>query len=85
MIEYLTIAYAWAIAHPEIVVPIVVYVAFNIIPRTPPKQRQLFALWSIAERAMILSWDRWGGRAKAIGVVSPSPDEWSDEAPTRKE
>lgn len=85
MTEYLMIAYAWCLAHPEIVVPAIVYVAWNVIPRTPPRDRRLFALWSLAERAMLLSWDRWGGRAKSLGIVSPSPDEWADEAPTRKD
>lgn len=81
----LTIIYTWLISHPEIVVPIVVYVAFNVIPRTPPADRRLFALWAIAERLMVLSWDRWGGKAKALGIISPDPSQWADEAVTRKE
>jgi hypothetical protein len=84
MSEYLIRAYAWCLAHPEIVVPALVYVAWNVIPRTPPRQRFLFALWSIGERLMLLSWDRWGGSAKALGIVSPDPSRWADEAPTRK-
>jgi hypothetical protein len=66
------------------VVPVLVYVAYNIIPRQPPTDRRLFALWAIAERLMVLSWDRWGGSAKALGVVSPDPATWAEEAPTRK-
>ncbi len=81
----LTIIYTWAISHPEIVVPILVYIAWNLIPRTPPADRRLFALWAIAERLMVLSWDRWGGRAKSLGIISPDPTTWGDEAPTRKE
>lgn len=85
MNEYILAAYAWTLANPEIVVPIIVYVAFNVIPRTPPKDRRLFALWSIAERLMVLSWDRWGGWPKSLGIVSPDPSKWGDEAPTKKE
>jgi hypothetical protein len=84
MNEYLLAAYAWCLAHPEIVVPAVVYVLWNIIPRTPPKDRRLFALWAVAERVMVLSWDRWIGVPKALGIVSPDPVQWADEAPTRK-
>jgi hypothetical protein len=84
MSEYLIRAYAWCLAHPEIVVPLVVYLAWNVIPRTPPRDRRLFALWAVAERLMLLSWDRWGGSAKALGIVSPDPSAWADEAPTRK-
>lgn len=81
----LLVAWAWCLAHPEIVIPIIVYLLFNVIPRTPPKNRTWFALWSLAERAMVLSWDRWGGKAKAIGIVSPNPDEWASEKPTVKD
>lgn len=84
MSEYLIRAYAWALAHPEIVVPIIVYIAWNVIPRTPPRDRRLFALWAVAERLMLLSWDRWGGVPKALGLISPDPTRWADEAPTRK-
>lgn len=73
---------AWCLAHPEIVVPVIVYIVYNVIPRTPPRDRRLFALWSIAERLLVLSWDRWGGRAKLLGVVSPDPDTWAQEKPT---
>lgn len=82
---YLLVIWAWCLAHPEIVVPLIVYVAYNVIPRTPPRNRQLFALWSVAERLMVLGWDRWGGRAKSLGIVSPSPDEWAQEKPTVKD
>jgi len=85
MTEYLIAIYAWCLAHPEVVVPILVYLAYNVIPRKPPKDRGLFALWSIAERLLLLSWDRWGGRAKALGIVSPDPSKWGSEAPTRKD
>lgn len=83
--DYLAIIYTWCLANPEIVIPALVYVAYNVIPRTPPVNRQLFALWSLAERAMVLSWDRWGGSAKLLGIVSPNPIEWQDEAETKKE
>ena len=85
MNDYLVIAYTWLLANPEIVVPIAVYLAWNVIPRTPPADRRLFALWSLAERLMVLSWDRWGGKAKSLGIVSPDPAAWGDEAPTKKE
>ena len=77
--------YAWLLANPEIWVPILVYVAYNVIPRQPPADRRLFALWALGERLMVLGWDRWGGRAKALGIVSPDPAGWGDEAVTRKE
>jgi hypothetical protein len=77
--------YAWLIANPEIWVPILVYVCWNVIPRQPPTDRRLFALWSVGERLMVLGWDRWGGNAKALGVVSPDPAGWADEAVTKKE
>ena len=83
--DYLAIAYTWILANPHIVVPALVYVAYNVIPRTPPVNRQLFALWSLVERAMVLSWDRWGGSAKLLGFVSPNPIEWADEAVTKRE
>lgn len=85
MSQYLLAAWAWCLAHPEIVVPVAVYVAWNVIPRTPPKDRRLFALWALAERLLVLSWDRWGGSAKALGIVSPNPIEWSREAPTKRD
>lgn len=83
--RYLLIIWAWCLAHPEIVVPAIVYLAYNIIPRTPPANRQLFALWSIVERAMVLGWAKWGGPWKALGIVSPSPEEWAAEKPTVKD
>lgn len=83
--DYLYIAWVWCLAHPEIAIPIVIYLAWNIIPRTPPKNRFLFALWSVAERAMLLSWERWGGTVKSLGIVSPDPEVWADEALTHKE
>lgn len=79
--EYLIAAWDWCLAHPDVVIPIAVYVAWNVIPRTPPRDRRLFALWAIAERLMVLSWDRWGGKAKLLGVVSPSPEDWHDGTP----
>lgn len=82
---YLLAIWAWCLAHPEIAVPIVVYVAYNIVPRTPPKNRTLFAIWALFERLVVLSWDRWGGSAKLIGIVSPNPDEWAQEQPTVKD
>jgi hypothetical protein len=85
MNEYLLPIYTWLISNPEIWVPVLVYLAWNIIPRTPPADRRLFALWSVAERLMVLSWDRWGGKAKSLGIVSPDPVEWADEAVTKKE
>jgi hypothetical protein len=84
-LNYLAIVYAWCLAHPEIVVPAIVYIAYNVIPRTPPKDRRLFALWALAERLLVLSWDRWGGSAKALGIVSPDPTTWSQEKPTSAE
>jgi hypothetical protein len=83
--QYLLVAWAWCLAHPEIVVPAVVYVAWNVIPRTPPKDRRLFALWSLAERLLVLSWDRFGGSWKALGIISPNQSEWAKEAPTRRD
>jgi len=77
--------YTWLISNPEIVVPVLVYLAWNVIPRTPPTDRRLFALWSIAERLMVLSWDRFGGKFKSLGIVSPDPAAWGDEAVTKKE
>ena len=85
MTDYLAIAYAWMLANPEIWVPILVYVCWNVIPRTPPTDRRLFALWSLGERLMVLGWDRWGGRVKSLGIVSPDPEKWADEAVTKKE
>jgi len=82
--KYILSAYAWAVSNPEIVVPVLIYLAYNIIPRTPPTDRRLFALWAIAERLMVSQWDRWGG-AKLLGVVSPDPAKWGEEAVTRKE
>lgn len=79
------IIYTWAIEHPHIWVPVLVYVLWNVVPRTPPADRRLFALWALGERLMVLSWDRWGGGAKALGIVSPDPEKWGDEAVTRKE
>jgi len=84
MSEYLMLAWSWALSHPEIVVPLVIYIMWNVVPRTPPRDRRLFALWALGERLMLLSWDRWGGSAKALGIVSPDPVTWADEAPTRK-
>ena len=78
------VIYAWLLANPHIWVPIVIYVAYNVIPRTPPADRRLFALWAIVERLMVSQWDRWGG-IKALGIVSPDPEKWADEAVTRKE
>ncbi len=77
--------YTWLLENPHIWVPVLVYAAYNLIPRTPPADRRLFALWALAERLMLLSWDRWGGRAKSLGIVSPDPTKWGDEAVTRKE
>ena len=85
MNEYLLPIYAWLIANPEIVVPILIYVCWNVIPRTPPTDRRLFALWSLGERLMVLGWDRWAGSWKSIGVVSPDPEKWAEEQPTKKE
>jgi len=42
--KYILSAYAWAVSNPEIVVPVLIYLAYNIIPRTPPTDRRLFAL-----------------------------------------
>lgn len=85
MNEQLTIIYTWLLANPHIWVPIAIYVAYNLIPRTPPADRRLFALWALAERLMLLSWDRWAGSWKSIGVIYPDPEKWADEAVTRKE
>lgn len=90
--RYLLTAWAWCLAHPEIVVPILVYVVYNVVPRTPPRNRQLFALWSVVERACVLGWAKWGGPWKLLGIVSPNPTEWAKaevaqfaarEAPTK--
>ncbi|MCK9357797.1 MAG: hypothetical protein M0R22_11745, partial [Dehalococcoidia bacterium] len=80
--DYIAIAWAWALAHPEICIPVLVYIAWNIIPRQPPADRRLFALWAVAERLMITQWNRWGG-FKPLGIVSPDPATWAEEAPTR--
>jgi hypothetical protein len=82
MIDYLAIVWAWCLAHPEIVVPAIVYVAWNVIPRTPPKDRRLFALWSLGERFMFLAWNRFGGPWKSLGIISPDPTTWGTEEPT---
>lgn len=85
MNEQLAIIYTWAIEHPAIWVPIAIYVLWNLIPRTPPTDRRLFALWAIAERFMVLGWQKWGGPWKALGIVSPDPAGWADEAVTKRE
>ena len=81
--NYLMMAWAWCEASPTIVVPVLVYIAYNVIPRQPPRDRRLFALWAIAERLMVTQWNRWGG-FKPPGIISPDPTTWADEAPTRK-
>lgn len=81
-------AYAWAIAHPEYSGPALVLVLMSVysyVPRTPPKNPTLLLLWGVLERCTFLSWERWGGPLKMFGVVSPNPDTWASEAPTRKD
>lgn len=84
MPDYLQPIYTWLIANPHIWVPVAIYVAYNLIPRTPPTDRRLFALWAVAERFMVLGWRKWGGPWKALGIVSPDPEKWADEAVTKK-
>jgi hypothetical protein len=76
---------AWMLANPEIWVPAVIYLIWNIVPRTPPANRQLFALWALGERFMFLAWNKFGGKFKALGIVSPSPETWAQEKPTTKD
>jgi len=69
--HWASVALAWAVAHPEWSIPIAVYLVVNVMPRKPPTNPTLRRLWGVSERLMMLSWDRWGGRLKALGLVLP--------------
>lgn len=87
-LSYFTWVSAWVAAHPELAGAALVFallLIYSFVPRKPPKNPTLFLLWSIFERVTFMTWEKWGGPFKSIGIISPNPDEWASEQPTKKE
>lgn len=86
MMNELQTAYEWYTTNIQYTGPstaLVLLCVYSYIPRIPPKDPTLFLLWSVLERLTFLTWAKWGGPLKWIGVVAPSPEVWASEAVTK--
>ena len=64
----------WLLEHPETASEIglfLLYWARGIMPRKPPKNPFLFALWQLESKALALPWDRWLGKPHIPGKIVP--------------
>lgn len=80
----------WIAANPEyltLALLALVYLARSAMPRLPNPTWPAWALtlWEIEARVLALPWDRWLGRPKLPGLLSPPYSPFPDEAPTKKE
>ena len=60
--------------HQEWVIPLALYLAINLARRdylVKHANPTVRAIASVLERVLFLQWDRWGGKFKALGIVSP--------------
>lgn len=78
---YAAITWTWIVAHPEIPVFVLLYLFWNVKPRTPPANPRLRALWLVLERLSFLAWHRWGGPLKRFGIVYPPLPEIPEKEP----
>ena len=66
----------------EWIIPLVLYIALNVARRDYLVKNEspvIRGLASALERVLFLEWDRWGGKFKAIGIVSPGIDSKDGE------
>lgn len=64
--------------HQEWIIPLVLYIAINLARRdylVQHKNPTVRAVASVLERVLFLQWDRWGGKFKALGIISPEVDK----------
>jgi len=71
--QYLTAAWAWVQANPEVAIAVTLYLIVNISPRKDHTQMTGWQarLWEIIDRASFLTRDKVPGRLKMILATSP--------------
>ncbi len=68
----------WIIANSHWLIPLVLYIAVNVVRRDYLVKNENAVIRGIAhalEMVLVLEWDRWGGSFKPLGLISPRVED----------